>query len=73
MHDISPEALRLVEHDAVDFIVAVQHAKKSTLQGQVPTQIILTLDAFFDNPMLLYACLWYGASQGVTCVFVPAK
>lgn len=71
MHDISPEALRLIERDAPTFITAVWHAKEGLHQGQEAATLLLTLDAFADDPILLYACLWYCATVGVTCTFAP--
>jgi hypothetical protein len=71
MKDITPDARRLVEEKAPPFIVAVQNAAASLDKGQNPATLHLTLDAFEDDPVLLYACLWYSASCGVSCCIVP--
>ena|SRR5579871_1635394 len=69
MQDISPEAIRLVEESAPDFIVAVAHAKEIAERKHTPAKLNLTLNAFEDDPILLYACLWYACSHDVTVCF----
>lgn len=71
MKPISPEALQLVQEEAPNFIQAVQQASLQSGHFQEETAILLTLEAFHDNPMLLYACLWYAESQKVSLTFVP--
>lgn len=68
MQDITDEAFRLIERNAPGFIDAVLWGKAGT-----PAEILLTLDAFADDPLLLYACLWYSMSQGVACTIVPGR
>jgi len=69
MQDIPDEAVRLIEQNAPDFIVAVQ-----SLQGKAgASPILMTLDAFAGDPLLLYACLWYSATHGVACMFAPMR
>jgi hypothetical protein len=70
MQDVTDEAVRLIERNAPDFITAVQRLRGKRAKA---ARILLTLDAFADDPFLLYACLWYGATHGVTCTFVPLR
>lgn len=69
MHDISPEARHFVETHAPDFVLAVQHAKEAANLKQNPAKLKVALETFEDDPFLLYACLWYGTTAGVTCIF----
>ena len=71
MEAISPEALHLIEESAPTFLTAVQRARKQEDSDQEAVAILLSLDAFYDDPILLYACLWYSATLGVRCTFVP--
>jgi hypothetical protein len=71
MENISPEARRLVEENAPSFLAAIEHAKTVGTRKQKPARLTLTLEAFADDPFTLYACLWYAASEGVACMFVP--
>jgi hypothetical protein len=73
MQDISPEALQLVEQGASHFIHVVQRAAAESRQRKEPISVFLTLDAFYDDPMLLYASLWYAYSQGVVVTFCPKQ
>jgi hypothetical protein len=69
MYDIPPEALDLIERKAPEFITAVQRAQATGETKEQTATIFLTLDAFAEDPFLLYACLWYSAACGVTCTF----
>ena len=62
---ISPEYRQFVLDHAPRFALAVDHARKR--EGSAAT----TLRAFRDNPFLLYAALWYAASEGVAVTFSP--
>jgi hypothetical protein len=73
MQDIPDEAVRFIEQNAPDFITAVQTVQGKRGKSGAPVRIFLTLDAFVDDPFLLYACLWYSATQGVACTFVPIR
>lgn len=72
MHDIPDEAVRIIEQSAPEFIAAVQSAHENRGKTSEPMVLILTLDAFADDPFLLYACLWYSAALGVACTFRPS-
>lgn len=72
MEEISPDALRLVQEGAPRFLKAVERAAKQSQRDNTQNAgISLTLDAFYDDPMLLYAALWYAYSQGVPVTFYP--
>jgi hypothetical protein len=73
MQDIPDEAVRLIEQNAPGFIVAVQSLQERQGKAEVASPILLTLDAFADDPLLLYACLWYSATYGVACTFAPMR
>ncbi len=62
---ISAEYRHFVLDHAPRFALAVSHARKRG--GEATT----TLRAFRDNPFLLYAALWYAASEGVLVTFTP--
>ena len=65
MPPISPEYRQFVLDRAPRFAAAVDLARKRG--GTAPA----TLRAFRDNPFLLYAALWYAASEGVAVTFNP--
>src|SRR5579859_4759999 len=69
MQPITPEALAMVQDDAPDVIARVQRAN----QHRRHRSIRLTLDRFDDNPILLYACLWYAATSGVAITIAPRR
>lgn len=62
---ISAEYRQFVLDHAPRFALAVDHARK---RGRAAAT---TLRAFRDNPFLLYAALWYAASEGVVVTFSP--
>ena len=62
---ISPEYRQFVLDHAPRFAAAVDGARKRG--GTAMT----TLWAFRDNPFLLYAALWYAASEGVAVTLDP--
>jgi hypothetical protein len=65
MSPISPEYRQFVLDHAPRFAAAVDGARKRG--GEATT----TLRTFRDNPFLLYAALWYAASEGVRVTFSP--
>jgi hypothetical protein len=71
MHEIPPDTLDLIERKAPEFITAVQRAQATGATKEQSATIFLTLDVFAEDPFLLYACLWYSATCGVTCTFAP--
>lgn len=64
---ISPEYRQFVIDHAPRFVAAVDFARKRG--GTAMT----TLRAFRDSPFLLYAALWYAASEGVAVTFNPPQ
>jgi hypothetical protein len=56
----------LREHDAGQFVDAV----RSTQTNKAGT-LIMMLDAFHDEPELLYVALSYARDQGVTVTMAP--
>jgi hypothetical protein len=56
----------LREHDAGEFIEAVQSA-----QTKQADTLIMILDAFWGEPELLYVALNYARDQGVTVTMAP--
>lgn len=67
MQPITSEALQLVRDYAPWFLKKVGQVKRR----RVP--LTLSLDNFDDNPLLLYACLWYADSGQVAIRFVPKR
>ena len=65
MPSISAEYRQFVRDNAHRFAAAVDHAQKSN--GTAAS----ILRAFRDNPFLLYAALWYAASEGMVVSFNP--
>ena len=66
MPPIPRKVRRFVERQAPEFVSAVRAAREEK-SAFVPT----ALPEFEDDMTLLYASLWYGATCGVTIVFVP--
>lgn len=56
----------LREHDAGNFIEAVKGA-----QTEQADTLIMMLDAFWNEPELLYIALNYARDQGVTVTMAP--
>ena len=64
---ISPEYRQFVQDHAPRFAEAVDRVRRN--DGTAVT----TLRAFRNNPFLLYAALWYAATEGVGVTFNPPK
>ena len=62
---ITPEYRQFVLDHAPRFAAAVDGARRN--DGTAATN----LGTFYDNPFLLYAALWYAASEGVAVTFNP--
>jgi hypothetical protein len=58
----------LREHDAGNFIEAV-----SSTQTKQADTLIMMLDAFWNEPELLYVALNYARDQGVTVTMAPPR
>ena len=71
MKAIPPATLRMVEENAPEFLRAVEVATKAQTRVGAPAVVRLAFDTFVDDPLLLYAGLWYAATRGVTCTIVP--
>ncbi len=71
MHDISSPARRLALEGAPRFVEAVRSVQRKNRLSKRRHALLLTLDAFYDDPMLLYACLWFAYSRGVEVRFFP--
>lgn len=56
----------LIAEEAPSFIKAVQKSKAGETDG-----IVLTIDAFGNEPELLREVLVYAAEEGVTVIFAP--
>ncbi len=69
MTTISAQALRLLRRQAPEFLKAVRQAKR---EGGHQAHLHLPLDAFEDDPFLLYACVWHAVTCGVA-VTIPAR
>ena len=65
MTSLFAEALHMVRQDAPWFSKQIKAAQKAGTAMQV------SLDAFDDNPLLLYAALWVASRAGVEVRFVP--
>lgn len=61
------KALQMVRQEAPWFSKQVKKAQ------QEKTSLTLSLDAFDDNPLLLYAALWVASRAGVDVCFVPFR
>jgi hypothetical protein len=70
MKDISQEAVDLAMQGAPKFVQRINQAGGSVLPRR-RVRVTSTLNAFEDDPMLLYACLWYACSCGVEIVLRP--
>jgi hypothetical protein len=71
MEGISQEALDLLMQGAPQFVKCVDEA---IIKGQIrrgPAQVSVTLEAFHDDPLLLYASLWYAGTKGVNVHVEP--
>lgn len=71
MNEISTDAERLVREEAPGFVAAVKHALRESKKRRETVPILQSLDAFDDDPMRLYACLWFAYAKGVSVMFVP--
>lgn len=73
MKKITPQFLPHVER-APQFVEAVRRARQRAADegAREVAPVVERLDAFEDDPFLLYSCLWYAYSQGVPVVFTPA-
>jgi hypothetical protein len=56
----------LIQREAPSFIRAVQSGKSGDTDG-----IVLTIDAFGNEPELLREVLVYAAEEGVSVIFAP--
>ena len=66
MHSpISKDALQLLQEGATEFIKDVDRLSSKPHRKTYRKSIRITLALFYDNPILLYAALWYAASRGV--------
>ena len=64
MKKITPQFMPHVQR-APRFVAAVLHAKENK------AAVLERLDAFQDDPFLLYSCLWYAYSEGVAVTLLP--
>ncbi len=68
MQKITPEHLDFARRKAPHIVQTIEGAKAD---GDVAP---LRLEAFDDDPFLLYTCLWYAYSEGVTVTLsVPER
>lgn len=65
MKFITQEAIEKIRAEAPKFIEAVDDSKDKD------RVLIMTLDAFANEPELLHACLWYAYSNGVAVNMAP--
>lgn len=73
MQDISPEALHLVQEGAPHFFQAVQRVVTAHPRPAETPPLLSTLETFYDDPILLYAALWYAYTQGVPVTLLPKE
>ncbi len=67
MPSLSAQTVQMVQQDApwfLDQVAQAQRRRRKTLT--------LSLNKFEDNPLLLYACLWYASTEGVSVRVLPA-
>ena len=67
MKTIIQEAIDKVNAGAPKFMETVDYAKNNS------ESVMLVLDAFIDDPELLYACLWYAYISEVEVRMVPKE
>ena len=77
MRPLSAEYRQFVLDHAPRFAAAIDRARRN--DGTVATNgtaatngtVAMNLGAFRDSPFLLYAALWYAATEGVAVTFNP--
>lgn len=69
MRIIPSEIRQLVLEAAPDFAQAVEHAEAKNRHNATQASLVLDLDIFKEDFMLLYACLWFAASADVAVTF----
>ena len=70
---ISTDAFKLVLEEAAEFAAEVDHLAAMPHKKSHKKIMRISLVTFYDNPILLYACLWYATSKRVTVTFLPEK
>ena len=60
------------ERDALPVPAETGTSDLNTTLGPAATVVLTSLDAFRDDPALLYACLWLARTDGVGVTFAPA-
>lgn len=73
MQDIPADVLALAEEGAPQFVQDVRTAARTGSMEGVAPALRLALETFQDDPMLLYACLWYAHACGVDVMFVAVR
>lgn len=73
MRTISAEARRKVQHEAPQFLAAIQHALQQPRTPEAEPSLRVSLEAFEEDFMLLYACVWYAYSAGVALTLLPKQ
>jgi hypothetical protein len=75
MEDLSSDALALLQSEAPYFIEVVRRRAEQSRTEHGSECLQLTLDMFYDDPMLLYTALytalWHAATEGVAVTFLP--
>ena len=72
MRKIDLQTIEFAQNHQPDFTQAVQNARDAARESGSPATITSTLEAFYDDPMTLYACLWYADTLRVSVTFQPS-
>lgn len=66
---ISSDALQVVQEGAPVFLVSVDRLARLPHTKSHMKIIRISLATFYDDPLLLYASVWYAATKGVHVIF----
>jgi hypothetical protein len=65
MRPISSEALHLLRQGAPQFVKDVRRTLREGRASEGRLSLTVRLEDFDDDPMLLYAALWYACTEGI--------
>ena len=71
MRPLSAEYRQFVLDHAPRFAAAIDRARRNDGTAATNGTVATNLGAFRDSPFLLYAALWYAATEGVAVTFNP--
>ena len=72
MNRMLPELEQELEAIVPNFVQSVERAKVERAKAEgAEVPIVLTIEAFANEPELAYACIAYASSRGVPLLFAP--